>query len=90
MTAAKTLEITQQLREKYKAITYNRSDCSYLSEEQYSESPQLIAVLKNLNLFSAIKTQDTLKSKAFDSSKVTAHTAIIPTVNTPELSQLSE
>ncbi|WGM03515.1 type IA DNA topoisomerase [Arsenophonus nasoniae] len=90
MTAAKTLEITQQLREKYKAITYNRSDCSYLSEEQYSESPQLITALKNLNLFSEVKTEDTLKSKAFDSAKVTAHTAIIPTINTPDLSQLSD
>ncbi|HGJ5878734.1 MAG TPA: DNA topoisomerase, partial [Arsenophonus nasoniae] len=90
MTAAKTLEITQQLREKYKAITYNRSDCSYLSEEQYSEAPQLINALKNLHFFSEVKTQDTLKSKAFDSTKVTAHTAIIPTINTPDLSQLSD
>lgn len=39
MTAARTLEITQQLREKYKAITYNRSDCSYLSDEQFNEAP---------------------------------------------------
>lgn len=90
MTAAKTLEITQQLREKYKAITYNRSDCSYLSEEQYIEAPQLIATLKKLNQFSEIAIQNKLKSKAFDTSKVTAHTAIIPTVNTPDLNQLSD
>lgn len=27
---SKTLEITQNLRDKYKAISYNRSDCRYL------------------------------------------------------------
>ncbi|WP_252401487.1 DNA topoisomerase, partial [Escherichia coli] len=48
MTAQKTLDITQQLREKYKAITYNRSDCSYLSDEQFSEAPQVIDALKSL------------------------------------------
>ncbi|MEK3173938.1 DNA topoisomerase, partial [Salmonella enterica subsp. enterica] len=46
LTAQKTLDITQQLREKYKAITYNRSDCSYLSDEQFSEAPQVIDALK--------------------------------------------
>ncbi|MCV5825015.1 DNA topoisomerase, partial [Escherichia coli] len=48
MTAQKTLDITQQLREKYKAITYNRSDCSYLSDEQFSEAPQVIDALKSV------------------------------------------
>ena len=31
----KTLEITQNLREKHKAITYNRSDCQYLPETMF-------------------------------------------------------
>ncbi|MDL1822016.1 DNA topoisomerase 3 [Yersinia pestis] len=90
MTAAKTLEITQQLREKYKAITYNRSDCSYLSDEQFSEAPQVLDALKSLAKFADLQIDTTRKSKAFDSSKVTAHTAIIPTANVPDLTALSE
>ncbi|MCU6344974.1 DNA topoisomerase 3 [Escherichia coli] len=88
MTAQKTLDITQQLREKYKAITYNRSDCSYLSEEQFGEAPQIIDALKaafpqQLDIDSA------RKSKAFNSAKITAHTAIVPTVSVPDINSLS-
>ncbi|ELM7841782.1 DNA topoisomerase 3 [Escherichia coli] len=90
MTAAKTLEITQQLREKYKAITYNRSDCSYLSDEQFSEAPQVLDALKSRAEYADLQIDASRKSKAFDSGKVTAHTAIIPTANVPDLSVLSE
>lgn len=80
--AEKTLQLTQALRDKYKAITYNRSDCSYLSEEQFAEAP---ATLKNLaglltgfdKVFAAI--DPSRKGRAFNDSKTTAHTAIIPT-----------
>ena len=34
-TASKTQQITQDLRDKYKAITYNRSDSQYLKEEHF-------------------------------------------------------
>jgi DNA topoisomerase-3 len=89
LTAQQTLDITQALREKYKAITYNRSDCSYLSDEQFSEAPKVITALKALADFSALETDASQKSKAFDSAKVSAHTAIIPTAKIPEMSQLS-
>ncbi|HGJ5869376.1 DNA topoisomerase, partial [Arsenophonus nasoniae] len=90
MTAAKTLEITQQLREKYKAITYNRSDCSYLSDEQFNEAPQVLEALQGISDFNGLSLVTSQKSKAFDSGKVTAHTAIIPTANVPALNALSE
>lgn len=90
MTAARTLEITQQLREKYKAITYNRSDCSYLSDEQFNDAPQVLEALRSIVDFSELTLDRSRKSKAFDSGKVTAHTAIIPTANVPELNALSE
>ncbi|MDR0867387.1 MAG: hypothetical protein LBP75_02790 [Planctomycetota bacterium] len=32
-------DITQTLREKHHLITYNRSDCQYLSEEQHADAP---------------------------------------------------
>ncbi|MCQ5477725.1 DNA topoisomerase 3 [Escherichia coli] len=88
MTAQKTLDITQQLREKYKAITYNRSDCSYLSDEQFSEAPQIIDALKSV-FDQPMDIDATRKSKAFNSAKVTAHTAIIPTVSVPDVNALS-
>lgn len=90
MTAAKTLEITQQLREKHKAITYNRSDCSYLSDEQFNEAPQVLEALQGISDFNGLSLVTSQKSKAFDSGKVTAHTAIIPTANVPALNALSE
>lgn len=90
MTAARTLEITQQLREKYKAITYNRSDCSYLSDEQFNDAPQVLDALQGIDDFNGLALNQSRKSKAFDSDKVTAHTAIIPTTNVPALNALSE
>ncbi|HBJ0272023.1 TPA: DNA topoisomerase 3 [Escherichia coli] len=88
MTAQKTLDITQQLREKYKAITYNRSDCSYLSEEQFGEAPQIIDALKAA-FPQQLDIDAARKSKAFNSTKITAHTAIIPTVSVPDINSLS-
>lgn len=84
------LNITQSLREKHKAITYNRSDCQYLSEEHFAEAPQVItAVCSNINYMP--KELDTkIKSKCFDSSKISAHFAIIPTTEKVDLNKLSE
>lgn len=73
---------------KYKAITYNRSDCSYLSDEQFSEAPQVLDALKSV-FDQPLDVDSTRKSKAFNSAKVTAHTAIIPTVNVPDVNALS-
>ncbi|KWS54905.1 type IA DNA topoisomerase [Pseudomonas amygdali] len=90
LTAAQTLEITQALREKYKAITYNRSDCNYLSDEQFADAPNILAALKEKPEFMHVATEPGIKSKAFDDSKISAHTAIIPTINVPDISALSD
>ena len=73
------MEITQSLREKYRAITYNRSDSQYLTTEQFREAPGTVSrTLANLGM--QIPEIDTnRKSRCFDDSKVSAHTAIIPT-----------
>lgn len=77
------LEMTQTLRDKYQAITYNRSDCRYLNDERHEEAGELLAALSAQ--FEQAKNADTtLKSKAFNSKKVTAHHAIIPTLSVPE------
>ncbi|WP_250133658.1 DNA topoisomerase, partial [Escherichia coli] len=72
----------------YKAITYNRSDCSYLSDEQFSEAPQVIDALKSV-FPQSLDIDYSRKSKAFNSAKVTAHTAIIPTSSVPDVNALS-
>ncbi|EMO3591325.1 DNA topoisomerase 3 [Escherichia coli] len=89
LSADKTLKITQDLREKYKCITYNRSDCSYLSDEQFAEAPQILEALKK-SFPNQPNVDSQRKSKAFNSENVTAHTAIIPTTAVPDLTQLSE
>ncbi|EFO6640476.1 DNA topoisomerase 3 [Salmonella enterica] len=78
----KTLAITQRLREEYRAITYNRSDCRYLSSEQFLQAPATLIMLrqrlpereKYLDLADSSR-----KSRAFNDKKISAHTAIIPT-----------
>lgn len=41
-TLAKTDQITQTLRDKYQAITYNRSDSQYLKEEHFTEADKVL------------------------------------------------
>lgn len=91
--AEKTLALTQALREKYKAITYNRSDCSYLSDEQFGEAPQTLSLLSEAlpdlaGMFTEVNSER--KSRAFNDSKVSAHTAIIPTAVKIDITQLSD
>lgn len=76
-TAAKTQQITQDLRDKYKAITYNRSDSQYLKEEHREQAPAVLAqAMKNLGVRWSLDYR--LHSKAFNDGNVTAHHGIIP------------
>ena len=89
----KVKAITQTLREKYRLITYNRSDCEYLSDEQHCDAPSVLSAIAKTapNLSQVIsKADSTIKSRAFNSSKVSAHHAIIPTETSIELSTLTE
>lgn len=86
-----TLKITQDLREKYHAITYNRSDSQYLNEEHYEEAPEVIKqVLKNINMQMNLDYNNLPKSKCFDNSKVTAHHGIIPTLINLKISDMND
>lgn len=89
---SKTLETTQTLREKYKAISYNRSDCQYLPVTIFAESKDIISALKQ-NFHSDIGQNNvnlSIKSKAFDDSKLSAHYGIIPTKSIIDSSKLSQ
>lgn len=89
----RTLDITQNLRMKYKAITYNRSNCQYLSSEQFAEAPGVIqSTLENIgrtDYSPYIDFSEEHKSAAFNDSLITEHTAIIPSGQKVELSLLT-
>lgn len=89
-----TLELTQILRDTYKAITYNRSDCPYLTDEQYEESPQLLNALQTIPGYSKLADliKPGVKPKSFNSAAAAAysHTAIIPTLAIPDFSKMPQ
>lgn len=85
--------ITQELREKYKLITYNRSDCEYLNEEMHNDAPAVLNIIsQNSSVFKKVilNANSNIKSRAFNSDKVSAHHAIIPTQSTHDVSTLKE
>lgn len=84
------MEITQSLREKHKAITYNRSDCQYLTEEHFKEAPKTMArVIENIS-YRPKGLDMKIHSRCFNDKNITAHFAIIPTNNKVELARLTE
>ncbi|RRD40347.1 type IA DNA topoisomerase [Leptotrichia sp. OH3620_COT-345] len=90
-SAQKTQDITQSLRDNHKAITYNRSDCEYLSEEHFKEAVRLIPeVMKKIGLENLkLNFDEENKSKCFNEKNITAHHAIIPTFS-GELSKFNQ
>ncbi len=95
-TPSKTLEITQQLRDKYNAITYNRSECEYLPESYYDDFELFLKTRKTLSLadekekFAVFNKKDGFKASCFNSSKVQLHFAIIPQNVDIDLSKFTE
>ena len=87
MNAKLVLDVCQSLYEKHKLITYPRSDCRFLPNEHFKQAPSIIKMLTSSNpsIASAAKGADsTIKSKAWNDKKVTAHHAIIPTEKPPQ------
>lgn len=84
MTAQRVLDVAQSLYEK-KLTTYPRSDCNFLPSEQFEDAARILGALAGVpGLEVAAQGADpSLKSAAWDTSKVTAHHAIIPTGEMP-------
>lgn len=92
LNAQKTLDVCQQLYEKHKLITYPRSDCRYLPTGHFSDSQKVTqAITKTVpGLAVAVGNADlSVKSKAWNDDKVSAHHAIIPTSRGVDTSRLS-
>lgn len=89
-TPSETLEITQNLRDNYNAISYNRTDCQYLTAQHFEEAPETAkTVINNLNL-NDIRLDFSIRSKAFNDDAITAHFGIIPHNEKLDLNSLSE
>ncbi|MDL2268119.1 DNA topoisomerase 3, partial [Desulfovibrio sp. OttesenSCG-928-G15] len=84
LTAKQVLDTAQALYDK-KLTTYPRTDCRYLPEEQFDAAKTILANLSGIpNLDTlALKADAKLKSSAWNTKKVTAHHAIIPTGEMP-------
>ncbi len=92
-TPQEVLDIAQKLYEK-KYTSYPRSDCEYLPVNQLSDGKAILSNLVNMGHKElAIWAKDsnlTIKSRAWNDSKVTAHHAIIPTTVRCPLHTLSK
>lgn len=87
------LDTCQALYEK-KLTTYPRSDCEYLPMNQFAAATEILHHLKltgseELAAF-ANAADPELKSPAWDNSKITAHHALIPTVEICDFEKLKE
>ena len=89
-SAEKTLGIAQSLYETHKATSYPRSDCVYLPEEQITDAKKIAGNLISIPAFSHLAGAEFApRNTVFNSAKITAHHAIIPTTATPPLAQMS-
>ena len=92
-TPQEVLDIAQKLYEK-KYTSYPRSDCEYLPVNQLSDGKAILSNLVNMGhkelAVWAKGSDSTIKSRAWNDSKVTAHHAIIPTTVRCPLHTLSK
>lgn len=97
LTAQEVLDIAQSLYEKYKLITYPRTDSRYLSDDMKQtviDTINSIYVPPFCPAIDKLKVDDKIKlnfsKRIIDNKKITDHHAIIPTKKTPNLKSLPE
>lgn len=89
MTAERVMEATQSLRDDHRAITYNRASSSHLPESMHADSPGRAGkAAANIGCTWPIDTS--IKSPAFDDSKVGAHHGIVPQEIDVDVSKLGD
>ncbi len=83
LSAQHVLDACQSLYETHRLTTYPRSDCSYLPAAHLADAPNVLATISahapQLQVL-ATKVDLSIRSKAWDDKKITAHHAIVPTV----------
>lgn len=88
MSAKRVMEATQGLRDDFRAITYNRSDCPYLPTEAFAEAPVTLKVAM-ANIGKDWELDFGAMPRCFDDSKIDAHTGIIPQEQSCDVSRMS-
>jgi DNA topoisomerase-3 len=83
ISAQQVLDCAQALYEEHQATTYPRSDCRHLPEEQHGAAAGVMRGLSKLQAYDGFvkNAQPSLKSGIWNTGKITAHHAIIPTGN---------
>lgn len=93
MSAKDVLDTCQALYEKHELQTYPRTDCQYLPENQFGDAQTIISHIgrSHPNLSNAAQNATpSLKSGAWDDSKLGEHFGLIPTKKEADLSQLTQ
>ena len=82
MSAQAVLDACQSLYETHRLVTYPRSDCAYLPEAQFAQAPEVLTAIgaQAPDLAGAVRgAYRSLKSRAWNDAKITAHHALVPT-----------
>ncbi|NIB39372.1 DNA topoisomerase III [Pseudomaricurvus alkylphenolicus] len=94
MSAQQTLETAQTLYERHQLITYPRSDCRYLPMDHHQQATDVLRAIASSSGPDLSKIVDgadvTLKTKAWNDSRVGAHHAIVPTSRSVHVGRLSD
>jgi DNA topoisomerase III len=83
-SAKRTLQIAQQLYERFKVITYPRTDSRYLPEDYIPTVKATLSKIENPHARTVLDQQWVKQSKRiFNNAKISDHFAIIPTGTVP-------
>ncbi len=88
MSAKRVMDATQGLRDDFRAITYNRSDCPYLPTEAFGAARDTLRVAA-ANIGKSWPLDFSRMPRCFDDSKIDAHTGIIPQEQPVETARMS-
>lgn len=93
MSALDVLDAAQSLYEKHKVLTYPRSNCKYLGDESFNERKKVLnAIANTCNVFKNHigGATNNKPHPCFNSKKVGAHHAIVPTSTAVNFDQLTD
>ena len=87
-SAQQTLDLAQDLYEKYKTITYPRTDSRYLTDDLFPTLPDLLKNVSKIAAYApwsekALEIGLSKDIRFFNNNKVSDHHAIIPTETNP-------
>lgn len=80
--AAKTLEIAQDLYEKYKVLSYPRTGSRYITDDLFDEIPLLMKAVSGFSKYAGHVSNllsKPISTKPVNNAKVTDHHALLPT-----------